>query len=83
MSTRILKLLDEAAGKGKADFEPLTRIEAGIRAVAERIDNLPEPSQEQINEAVGEYLDEHGVAVIQPENYDDILQYEEVIDNGN
>ena len=73
--SRIIDLLNEAAGKGQTDFEPMTDIEKGIRAVSDRINNLPEPTQEQINDAVGDYLDEHGVAVIQPENYEEVLGY--------
>lgn len=49
-------------GELPENLEPITREEMYLAMIAEQIQSIDKPTQEQVDIAVNEYLAEHGVA---------------------
>lgn len=59
--TREEYFLARAGGQDVPTLEPITREEYFLEDIIEAIDAVSEPTQEQIDVAVEDYFDEHGI----------------------
>ena len=60
--TRVEKFLARAGGQDVTTPEPITREELFLADVVEKIEGVDTPTQEQVDSAVNDYLDEHGIS---------------------
>lgn len=72
--TREEYFLARAGGQDVATLTPITREECFLEDVCELIENVDTPTQEQVDSAVNDYLDEHGVVFNTSEEIDEILE---------
>lgn len=65
----------KAAADGEVpDMDPITREEHFLRDIAETVAGVDKPTQEQVDIAVNEYLEEHGVAFNTSAEIQEVLQ---------
>lgn len=65
----------KAAADGEVpDMDPITREEHFLRDIAETVAGVDKPTQEQVDIAVNEYLEEHGVAFNTSAEIPEVLQ---------
>ena len=72
--TRREVFLKAAADGEVPDMDPVTREEHFLKDIAETVAGVDRPTQEQVDIAVNEYLEEHGVAFNTSAEIQEVLQ---------
>lgn len=74
--TREEYFLARAGGQDVETPEPMTREEHFLEDIIEAIDSVSEPTQEQVDSAVTDYFDEHGIDTlfIDSEDIQEVLE---------
>lgn len=72
--TRQEYFLARAGGQDVATLDPITREEYFLDDVCELIENVDKPTQEQVDSAVNDYLDEHSIVFNTSEEITEVLE---------
>ena len=72
--TRVEKFLARAGGQDVTTPTPITREEIFLDELCEYIENIERPTQEEIDSAVDDYLDEHSIVFNSSEEIEEILE---------